>query len=36
MVKNKVIPGEAKNLGNTHVDASGILPSFGRLNDKTF
>ena len=28
-----VIQSEAKDLDNTHVDASEILPPFGRLND---
>ena len=26
---------EARNLGNTHVNAFEILPPFGRLDDKT-
>ena len=29
-----VIQSEAKNLGSIHVDASGILPPFSRLDDK--
>ena len=34
IISSIVIQSEAKNLGNTHVDASEILPPFGRLDDK--
>jgi len=33
MLTQIVIQSEAKNLGNTHVNVTEILPPYGRLND---